>query len=179
MSGTHSGDLDTQTAFDILSSRRRRIAMTCLREHGGRATIGDLARQVAARENDVAEARVTRRQRKRAYTALRQSHLPRMADAGVVDYDQDRGHVELTSLANDIWPYLEEDGTTPNWRRLHLSVASTVALGILGTVADLPLMGALPVVAWLLALVVGVATLLAAQAATRPEPVVPWPVSAD
>ena len=44
---------------------------------------------VAAWENDTTVERIGSTERKRVYTALRQSHLDRMADAGIIEYDVD------------------------------------------------------------------------------------------
>ena len=52
------------TLFEALSNRRRRLAIQILREADSPMDIGTLATRIAARENDVAPAAVTHRQRK-------------------------------------------------------------------------------------------------------------------
>jgi predicted transcriptional regulator len=39
--------------------------------------------------------------------ALRHTHLPRLADAGVVDYDPDSGRVAPAAAADRLRPYLD------------------------------------------------------------------------
>lgn len=161
--GNAERTLTDQEAFDLLSSRRRRLAFRCLADVDGAASLGTLAREVAAVENGVDIDQVTRRQRKRVYTALRQSHLPRMADTGVVEYDPDRGEVELTPLSDSLCPYLDGDDGAPDWATLYLGLAGVVLLGLLASVAGLPPFDALPWTAWVLAFVVGTAALAAAH----------------
>ncbi|WP_206022059.1 hypothetical protein [Salarchaeum sp. JOR-1] len=50
---------------------------------------------------------ITHSDRKTVYTALRQTHLPKMDDANVVDYDPNRGHVEPAEEFEDVEVYLD------------------------------------------------------------------------
>jgi hypothetical protein len=79
--------------FKLLSNRRRRKVLVILRGCGGKKSISDLSEQIAAIENNVTVGEVTSGQRKRVYVGLYQCHLPKMDEAGVVEYDQDRGSV--------------------------------------------------------------------------------------
>jgi len=49
------------------------------KQHDDDARVRDIAEQLAAWENDVEIPEVTYKQRKRVYTALHQSHLPKLA----------------------------------------------------------------------------------------------------
>lgn len=60
---------------------------------------------------------VTSQQRKRTYTALRQSHLPKMDRAGVIDYDADRGSIEPTGEATRLRSYLDIPVRQWDWER--------------------------------------------------------------
>lgn len=99
--------LSHDVVFDILSSERRRRVLQYLLDVTDRTTLRDLSRALAAWENDVSAQEVTSQQRKRVYTALKQFHLPKMDRADVIDYDDDRGTVELTDTARDLRIYLE------------------------------------------------------------------------
>jgi hypothetical protein len=92
--------------FDILRNHRRRLVLAYLREHDS-TTQGDLARYVAAVENDIEEATVTSTQRKRVYVSLYQAHLPKLDEFGAIDYDRDRGTVERTPRAMELLAYLD------------------------------------------------------------------------
>ncbi|QLG50073.1 DUF7344 domain-containing protein [Natrinema halophilum] len=100
-------ELTKDTLFHLLESRRRRWTIRYLKQRGGRADIGDLAEQIAAWENETSTDRVSSQQRKRAYTALQQRHVPRLDKAGVVDFDRNRGTVEVTDRMQELDVYLE------------------------------------------------------------------------
>ena len=120
--------------FETLSNPRRREALRYLRMHedDGPVLIRDLAEQIAAWENDIPSVEVTYKQRKRVYTSLYQSHLPRLHRYGFIEYDADRGTIELTPQAEELDFYLEvvPSGYLP-WSDVYLGtsiVALVVAL---------------------------------------------------
>lgn len=100
--------LSEDDVFDALRAGRRREALRYLDANGGEASLGTIAEHVAAVENDIAPAAVTADQRKRVYIALHQCHLPKLADLGVVEYD-DRDPVRLLPAARRPLPYLYFD----------------------------------------------------------------------
>ncbi|GAA0549418.1 hypothetical protein ABNG02_07730 [Halorubrum ejinorense] len=93
--------------FTALSNRRRRNVITYLKRNGDDARVRDIAEQLAAWENDLEIPEVTYKQRKRVYTALHQSHLPKLASSGFIDYESDRGIVSLTDESRQLDVYLE------------------------------------------------------------------------
>lgn len=100
---------DRDEIFEILRASRRREVLRYLDAHGGEAKIGAIAEYIAAEENDVARSDVTSPQRKRAYVGLHQMHLPKMDGFGVVEWDKDRGFVELRDSAWWLLAYLYFD----------------------------------------------------------------------
>ena len=111
--------------FDVLANRRRRYVLRALAANPEVAyDIGDLAERVAAWENDRPVEEVSAAERKRVYTALQQSHLPKMEDAGVVRYEKDAGTVEATPALARFERFLGDgrDEGVP-WSRLYLAVA--------------------------------------------------------
>ncbi|PHQ46892.1 hypothetical protein DJ68_04825 [Halorubrum sp. C3] len=93
--------------FTALSNRRRRNVITYLKRAGDDARVRDIAEQLAAWENDLEIPEVTYKQRKRVYTALHQSHLPKLAASGFIEYESDRGLVSLTDESRQLEVYLE------------------------------------------------------------------------
>lgn len=81
--------------YDLLKNRRRRFALQVLMEEGNRMQLSELAEQVGAMENGIPIEELSAAERKRVYTALYQSHLPKMGDAGIIEYNPNRGIVEL------------------------------------------------------------------------------------
>jgi hypothetical protein len=124
-----------ETAFDILSCQRRRYVLHYLLSEEARTELGILARQLAAWENEIDREAVTSKQRVRTYTALRQSHLPKMDDAGFVEFDRDRGTVELTDDGAELRVYLQVvPGDEIPWSRFYLGL-SLLGVGVIGAVA--------------------------------------------
>ncbi|EJN58948.1 DUF7344 domain-containing protein [Halogranum rubrum] len=99
--------LSKDTIFSTLSNQRRRYVIHYLKTDREQVRIRDLAEQIAAWENDITIAELTYKQRKRVYTSLHQTHLPKMDDCGIVEYDRDRGLISLASGAADLDIYLE------------------------------------------------------------------------
>lgn len=95
--------------FEMLSNLRRRRVLRYLRAHEGESPVllRALAEQIAAWENDTSVGSVTYKQRKRVYTSLYQSHLPRLHRCGFIEYDANRGTIELTPEGEQLDIYLE------------------------------------------------------------------------
>ena len=141
--------------FDLLSSRRRRHALHFLSQQDRPVSLKDLSRQLAAWEQAVRPEDVTYDQRKPVYTALRQFHLPRMDEAGVVDFDPDRCRVRLTEEARALQVHLEVvPADEIPWADYYLGVSVVAGLLVLAILADFFVFGDVPSVAWL-GLVVG------------------------
>lgn len=85
-------------SYDLLSHGYRRRILYALREDGT-ATAGELADAVLAA--GLADAR------DRALAALVHTHLPKLDDHGVVEYDRDDGVVALTDSVSRLEPFLE------------------------------------------------------------------------
>jgi hypothetical protein len=135
--GVRSGDVETQTGSDapgdqlgvgtdrssggaghftrddtleVLSNQRRRFVIHLLKRRdgdGSHVSVSELAETVAAWENDKPVEELDYRERKRVRNALRQFHLPKMAEYGFVEYDSDRGHARLTDAASDVEFYVD------------------------------------------------------------------------
>jgi DNA-binding transcriptional ArsR family regulator len=170
-----SAELTPDTVFSVLSNERRRQVLRHLHDSEA-SNVRELSQQLAAWENDVSPEAVTYKQRKRVYTSLHQTHLPALAEAGVVDYDRDRGTVRLTARASVLDEYLAADvgeSSSPPWPAVYLGIAAVgtvatllAAIGLLpAAVPDLAIAG---VVSVTLAVVAGVHSYLASDA--------DWPV---
>lgn len=101
--------LSRDVVFGLLSAKRRRRLLQYLDENEGQTTIGDVAEHIGAAENGVEVAQLSSDQRKRVYVALYQCHLPKMDDAGVIEYDRNRGTIELRERAEQLFPHLYLD----------------------------------------------------------------------
>lgn len=96
--------------FDILSNKRRRLVIEYLRKRDGSVDLTELAEHIAAVENDKPVAELSSSERKRVYVGLYQTHLPKMSDAGIVEFEQDMKRISLLPGAVQLFPYLDIDG---------------------------------------------------------------------
>ncbi|WP_433625749.1 DUF7344 domain-containing protein [Halomicrococcus sp. NG-SE-24] len=136
--------LSRDMVFDVLKNQRRRYALHYLKQIDGTVQLSDLAEQVAAWENDTAVDTISAAERKRVYTALYQSHLPKLDDAGIVDYNQNRGIVELSTAAEQIDPYLEMDARDDiTWCKRYLALAGAGSVAVAASSFGIPPFGGL------------------------------------
>ncbi|OVE85994.1 DUF7344 domain-containing protein [Natronolimnobius baerhuensis] len=135
--------LSKDVIFELLKNRRRREVLTYLLEAEETVTLGELAEQIAAWENDTDVNALSSDQRKRVYVALYQTHLPKMDDAGIVEYDQDRGLISLSDNADLLMMYLDTDSHQQDrWDRWY-AVTSVVGATVLGSsLVGVPLLSA-------------------------------------
>ncbi|SNZ16932.1 hypothetical protein SAMN06269185_2818 [Natronoarchaeum philippinense] len=120
--------LSQDVVFDLLSSPRRRFVLYYLNQVDGEIEIGELADEVAAWENETAVDDLTSQQRKRVYVSLYQTHVPKMEDAGIIEYDSDGGTVALADQADDISAYLSREEDSRPWQQYYLGLAVAGAL---------------------------------------------------
>lgn len=113
--------------YSMLSNRRRRLVLDYLRRTEEDVSVRDLSEEVAALENGVDANEVTYKQRKRVYTSLHQTHLPKLDEVGVVVYDRDRGVISLTSLAAELDSFLDDTDEPPrpdSWSVYYLGLSA-------------------------------------------------------
>jgi hypothetical protein len=136
--------------FEVLSNRRRRYAVHAIKQEGEAVELGEIAERVAAWEYDIPEQQVSYDERKRVYTALQQSHLPKMDDAGVVAYDKDRGIIEPKPALAEAEVYMDVvRGYGLPWSQLYLGLSTVAALLVGGVWTDLLAVETVPDAAWM------------------------------
>jgi len=96
LSGGPVDDVGLDVLYDMLRNHRRRMVLFYLANSpGGKTSIGPLAEQLAAWENEIPVSSVNSKLRKRTYNTLQQHHLPKLDSTGIIEYDRARGRVEL------------------------------------------------------------------------------------
>jgi len=125
---TNQPGVSTDDLFDVLSNPRRRYAVHLLKHHEQNVALGTMATQIAAWENDIDIAEVNGTERKRVYTALQQSHLPKMDQLGVVNFNKRCGTVEPTPSLEEVDLYLDvvKDNEIP-WSEYYLGLSGVSA----------------------------------------------------
>lgn len=125
--------------YELLKNRRRRRVLEYLEDEADSTTLGTLAEHLAAEENDKPVAALTSSERKRVYICLYQCHLPKLDDAGVVEFDNDRGTVERSDRASELSSYLgdepvADDADDPAARDRSRGYLGITSLGVGGVV---------------------------------------------
>lgn len=93
----HRGKVNT--ILGALAHQRRRYALQCLGEYENPMALADLADEVAVRENEVSLPEISAEQVKRIYLSLYHAHIPKLEEAALVQYRQDRDQVRLVDNA--------------------------------------------------------------------------------
>ena len=139
MDAASSPPLEKDLAFEILSSSRRRAILYLLRSTDEAIAVTALAETVASWENDTHVDDISPAERKRVYVSMHQTHIPKLADAGLVT------HVEESVAATDriqaIDAYLLSESSQLPWPKL--AAASIAVVGCLVTITGL--VGSVPV----------------------------------
>jgi hypothetical protein len=99
-------------SFHLLQNSRRRAVIRYFAAVDGPVQLGEMATQIAAWECDVALEDVTEEQRQRVYIALYQSHLDKLDDHDVVDYESASGTVSTGPNYTELRQRLDH-GTEP------------------------------------------------------------------
>lgn len=136
---TRSRAFSEQEVYDAVKNLRRRYVLYSLNRAQESVELGELAEQIAAWENNIPRDAVSPEQRKSVYSALYQTHLPKLENIGIVSYDRDSKRVSFTDGAEDFELYLATDAqTTIPWHKLYVGLSAfgaiLIALGWLGLV---------------------------------------------
>jgi hypothetical protein len=167
--GAGESQLTEETVFSMLSNQRRRFVLHALenRSAGAQVALGALAERVAAWENGVAVAEVGSKARKSVYTSLQQLHLPKMDDAGILDFDDRAGTVTVTPETEDLTIYLEVvNGNEVPWHGYYLGLGAIGVSLLVALATDAGPFDALPDLAWLAFLVVALVVFATAHTVT-------------
>jgi len=145
----------SEALIELLANARRRYLWQHLRREGSEIPLQEASRAVAARELDKSPSSVTYDERKSVYTSLLQFHCPKMADAGLIEFDRRAARVSPCEGA-ELVVELE-----PDRRRVGATVLGAVGLSTLVTVGawrlGLPVFGALTLEALVVSLAIAAA----------------------
>lgn len=121
-------DLSPVEIHDVLSNERRKMVIDLLRSERTEISARDLSEYIAERETG--ESPPPRNKRQSAYVSLHQTHLPKLDELGIIEYDQSEKTVALDDEASrEVSVYME---TVPrygiSWSEYYAGVS---ALGLL------------------------------------------------
>lgn len=85
-----ANDATLDASFALLAAARRRYALAYLAGRSHPVALADLAEAVAVREHGDPIAAIPDPEVRRIYLSLYHLHVPKLAEAGVIEYDPDR-----------------------------------------------------------------------------------------
>lgn len=99
--GTVHDDVSS-TVIDALADGRRRLALVVLGDRSEPISEATLARTIARAERDGREGPVTDEYTRAVQVTLHHCHLPKLDDAGLIEYDEDAREVERSDGNDDV-----------------------------------------------------------------------------
>jgi len=104
--GTCSTGLSHDAAFTLLSHRRRRAVLYLLLAQDRALTLRDLRNEIIEREHSTEITALDDEQVKQTLLSLHHVHIPKLSEAGIITYDQDRMIVEPTEKLEEMESFL-------------------------------------------------------------------------
>ena len=130
-------DLDEREIHDVLRNDRRRLALEALRERGGQATVRELSERLATQETGEDPPPDDKRQS--VYVTLHQTHLPKLEELSIVEYEPDEKDVTLTDRIQEVEVYME---VVPqyglSWGEFYVGLSLLGLLSAVAAVIDVP-----------------------------------------
>lgn len=121
-------ELGKDQIFEVLSNSRRRRLIYLLYHAGGEGDLRDLAREIASAEQDTP---ADEDQYKRLYISLYQTHVPKLEEYGIVEYNSDTKQVTLTDRVDQVISIFHEQDKQRRWWRYYAGLAALSVGGLL------------------------------------------------
>lgn len=150
------GRLTETEAHDILRNERRRAVLQIAYGSSGTIPVRDLSERIATEETGADPA--PRSDRQSVYVSLIQTHLPKLDEAAVIDYDDQHKTIAPGPAADQLEPYIT-DRSQPadasasavvSGRVFALVLVAAVVgwLSAAGSVVGVPVVSQLPPALW-------------------------------
>ncbi|MFC6826274.1 DUF7344 domain-containing protein [Halopelagius fulvigenes] len=94
------------TILDLCEDKHRRIVLAVLAEQQRSLTMDDLTKMVVKHDHQTPLTEISGEIVTRIKIGLRHAHIPKLEEAGLVDYDSDRQLVEPTAEFDRVEPHL-------------------------------------------------------------------------
>lgn len=99
--------LPLNIVFELLQNSHRRRVLRYLNTVSSPVDLRTLAEAVAAEENEKPVRALTSLERNRIHIRLHHCHLPKLDEAGVIEFDANRGTVKRAELTENVTGYLD------------------------------------------------------------------------
>ena len=141
------GRLEPSEIHNILRNERRRQAIKYLGERDGTHTVDELAKHIASLETG--ESPPPHDARKSVYVSLHQTHLPKLDELGIVEYDLRSKELVLTDRVEEVEVYMNVvPGGTVSWDTYYLGVSILAITTLAAVKLDIDLIAALGIEFW-------------------------------
>ncbi|MFB6163938.1 MAG: hypothetical protein ABEJ31_02155 [Haloarculaceae archaeon] len=139
--------LSEADVHDVLSSPRRRATLRHLGSAPDAVPVSELADAIAAAEAGCDPP--PRKVREAVYVSLHQTHLPALAERGVVVYDRETARVEPLGAVRELGRYMDVDGPLGlAWTEVYRGLGLGGLCLVVAAEAQLPGVGSVPTVLW-------------------------------
>ncbi|SFL25431.1 hypothetical protein SAMN04487950_3065 [Halogranum rubrum] len=143
--------LERTEIHDILRNDRRRRVLKSLREHGEPLSVRELSERLATAETG--EDPAPRNVRQSVYVSLHQTHLPKLEELGVIDYDTETKEVALAEAIDDVTVYMEVVPRNDlSWAEYYLGLGVLGLLLVVAHSVGVPTVSAIDVRIWAVAI---------------------------
>lgn len=129
--------LSETTIHSILQNERRRYVLEYLWDEESQTTLRDVVEWIATVESN--ESPPPTNVRNSVYVSLHQTHLPKLDDVGIIEYDTNRKTITLQEAARDVDIYREvvtKYGFT--WSAYYLGLAVLTLLAVVAADLGVP-----------------------------------------
>ncbi|MGM0606668.1 MAG: DUF7344 domain-containing protein [Halobacteriota archaeon] len=141
------GQLSEIEIYDVLANRRRWEVIRVLTDSPGRITVAELAAAIAKHETGKDPA--PKAARDSVYASLHQTHLPKLHDHGIVNYDTNAREIRLEDGARDVDRYMDvvtRYGMT--WGEYYQLLGIVGQLLVITSLIGVPLFGTINPLLW-------------------------------
>lgn len=159
-------DIEPETVHEVLRNHRRRLTLKYLKKRLEPVSVRELSERIAEIEANVTPT--PRDLRQSVYNSLHQTHLPKLDDFGIVNYDKDRKMVFLEEGAKELDVYMGI--STPfgiTWATFYRTIGVMSLLLIVLAETNVPVVSALDPVVVATVFLLGFACSTAYQLWTR------------
>ena len=154
------GELESSEIHNVLRNERRRRAIEYLGERNGTHTVDELAKHIASLETG--DSPPPHDVRKSVYVSLHQTHLPKLDELGIVEYDLRSKELVLTDRAKEVEMYMEVvPSGNISWDLYYLGVSILAVTTLSAIKLDIKLISTLGIEfwSWFFVLLVGCSSL--------------------
>jgi len=133
-------ELSRNDIFDLLSNRRRRFVLHALKRMKELVELAELSTYVAAWETETEPEEIDREDRRSVYVTLRRTHLPKLDEKNVIQFDESENTVQSTELLDNIEVHTEVlHEKEISWSLYYLGLAGVCGLLLVAVITEAPL----------------------------------------